>query len=193
MLWCTNSFLKTTTTNDPFNPLFEITNYPDPPGVLFGVHGTHANQLRSHAGHTSVTQALTKVPESLESMEITLRCEAIVDHCFHCEKWCPGADSNHRHADFQSAALPTELPGRAGDVPEWKWKAQNRKGYSLFTLRCPDVKRPARQQKSKIWTVANLLLAPALCGLGLGNHGINNSIISSIDRRDGILPPKPSA
>ena len=27
-------------------------------------------------------------------------------------RWCPGADLNHRHADFQSAALPTELPGR---------------------------------------------------------------------------------
>ena len=27
------------------------------------------------------------------------------------KKWCPGAGSNHRHADFQSAALPTELPG----------------------------------------------------------------------------------
>ena len=27
------------------------------------------------------------------------------------EKWCPGADSNHRHEDFQSTALPTELPG----------------------------------------------------------------------------------
>lgn len=26
-------------------------------------------------------------------------------------KWCPGADSNHRHRDFQSRALPTELPG----------------------------------------------------------------------------------
>jgi hypothetical protein len=26
-------------------------------------------------------------------------------------RWCPGADLNHRHADFQSAALPTELPG----------------------------------------------------------------------------------
>jgi hypothetical protein len=25
--------------------------------------------------------------------------------------WCPGAELNHRHADFQSAALPTELPG----------------------------------------------------------------------------------
>ncbi len=25
--------------------------------------------------------------------------------------WCPGPESNQRHADFQSAALPTELPG----------------------------------------------------------------------------------
>ena len=28
-------------------------------------------------------------------------------------RWCLGADSNHRHADFQSAALPTELPRRS--------------------------------------------------------------------------------
>src|SRR6266511_4574462 len=27
------------------------------------------------------------------------------------ESWCPGAGSNHRHCDFQSHALPTELPG----------------------------------------------------------------------------------
>ncbi len=25
--------------------------------------------------------------------------------------WCPGAESNRRHEDFQSSALPTELPG----------------------------------------------------------------------------------
>src|SRR6266705_4606632 len=40
----------------------------------------------------------------------------------------PGAESNCRHADFQSAALPTELPGRAlqgknlaGQVGRWEW------------------------------------------------------------------------
>ena len=26
--------------------------------------------------------------------------------------WCRGADSNRRHQDFQSCALPTELPRR---------------------------------------------------------------------------------
>lgn len=26
--------------------------------------------------------------------------------------WCPGTESNRRHCDFQSHALPTELPGR---------------------------------------------------------------------------------
>jgi hypothetical protein len=28
--------------------------------------------------------------------------------------WCPGAELNHRHCDFQSHALPTELPGHPG-------------------------------------------------------------------------------
>ena len=28
----------------------------------------------------------------------------------HC-KWCPEVDLNHRHTDFQSVALPTELSG----------------------------------------------------------------------------------
>ena len=29
----------------------------------------------------------------------------------HHLKWCPEAESNHRHGDFQSPALPTELSG----------------------------------------------------------------------------------
>ena len=30
--------------------------------------------------------------------------------------WCLGAESNHRHVDFQSTALPTELPRQIGDL-----------------------------------------------------------------------------
>ena len=30
---------------------------------------------------------------------------------FALEIWCPEAESNHRHEDFQSSALPTELSG----------------------------------------------------------------------------------
>ena len=33
------------------------------------------------------------------------------------EKWWPGSESNQRHADFQSAALPTELPGHCWNIP----------------------------------------------------------------------------
>src|SRR5690349_8469856 len=29
------------------------------------------------------------------------------------KKWWPGTESNRRHADFQSAALPAELPGHS--------------------------------------------------------------------------------
>jgi hypothetical protein len=34
-----------------------------------------------------------------------------------CCEWCPEADLNHRHADFQSAALPTELSGHPCQLP----------------------------------------------------------------------------
>ena len=27
------------------------------------------------------------------------------------KEWCPGADLNHRHGDFQSPALPLSYPG----------------------------------------------------------------------------------
>lgn len=31
--------------------------------------------------------------------------------CKSLKKWWPGTESNCRHGDFQSPALPTELPG----------------------------------------------------------------------------------
>jgi hypothetical protein len=31
-------------------------------------------------------------------------------------RWWPGTESNRRHEDFQSSALPTELPGRSLEI-----------------------------------------------------------------------------
>ena len=40
-------------------------------------------------------------------------------------KWCPEAESNHRHGDFQSPALPTELSGHFC-IEEWReWRGSN--------------------------------------------------------------------
>ena len=48
-------------------------------------------------------------------------------------KWCPGADSNHRHEDFQSTALPTELPGHTESL---KYAPGHKKG--LFMNNWPE-------------------------------------------------------
>jgi integrase len=51
--------------------------------------------------NASVGSILAEIPDRLDGLErLTPR------------NWCPGAESNHRHGDFQSPALPTELPGR---------------------------------------------------------------------------------
>ena len=36
-------------------------------------------------------------------------------------EWCPGAESNHRHEDFQSTALPLSYPG-TGTVTAVGWR-----------------------------------------------------------------------
>ena len=52
-----------------------------------------------------------------------------LSHWYCFEKWCPGAESNHRHEDFQSTALPLSYPGMEsvnalGDGVLW-WRAQS--------------------------------------------------------------------
>ena len=51
-------------------------------------------------------------PQCRRTARVFACCE---EHCkrhqIFEEKWCPKADSNHRHSDFQSLALPTELFG----------------------------------------------------------------------------------
>ena len=65
--------------------------------------------LRFMAFHSSASQMATRADTGSESKEFCLQTIG-----FFGEKWCPEADLNHRHADFQSAALPTELSGHPG-------------------------------------------------------------------------------
>lgn len=48
--------------------------------------------------------------------------------------WCPGAGSNHRHCDFQSHALPTELPGHTRRGPKGR---SERAVYREVRRSCP--------------------------------------------------------
>lgn len=75
---------------------------------------------------------------------------------FKAKEWCPEADSNHRHADFQSAALPTELSGRLS-LFAFGWRVTR-----PVAERCPE-------RKSRIsllifagsyWLCRNAIVAP---------------------------------
>ncbi len=41
---------------------------------------------------------------------------------FKRRRWWPEVESNHRHEDFQSSALPTELSGQALLKGRLSWK-----------------------------------------------------------------------
>src|SRR5438132_10987309 len=73
-------------------------------------------------------------------------------------KWCPGAESNHRHGDFQSPALPTELPGhrREGAL----YAAPNlpsQEPHSADTMLSGAPKQSAFLQEERTWPILSLI------------------------------------
>ena len=67
---------------DPLDPFCEIGVCVPPLAVPFPWTWDPRDQLQSHAGHTSVTQTLTKRHESLESKKITRRWWLTTNYCF---------------------------------------------------------------------------------------------------------------
>jgi hypothetical protein len=102
--------------------------YDSANAVAFSAAGVIAdNLLRSGHGTLSLdggvgwgTDEGETVPAiSPRSRQCAAASEEVIVGC-----WCPGAESNHRHADFQSAALPTELPGPAIGHLVGRWALQ---------------------------------------------------------------------
>ena len=71
-------------------------------------------------------------------------------------EWCPGAGSNHRHRDFQSRALPTELPGRRD--PAERRACEERGVIEADWRHCPE--RPPEREFKRISLADRALPAP---------------------------------
>jgi hypothetical protein len=65
--------------------------------------------------------------------------------------WWPGVELNHRHADFQSAALPTELPGRRGRARIRPGSRRDRQPMLAYRRRFR-LSRAAARQIHPAWT-----------------------------------------
>src|SRR5208282_4961946 len=99
-------------------------------------------------------------------------------------RWCPGADLNHRHADFQSAALPTELPGHAAVKGRRRPLIEASRGPVQTLSRRPWARHArARADGSR----------RALSGLFLLRHWLAwSGLLGLLLRRDAIVAAEPA-
>ncbi len=82
------------------------------------------------------------------------------------ETWCLGAESNHRHRDFQSLALPTELPRHASYFFE---NACN--NYKHFHLATRKGLEPSTSSVTG-WRTNHLYYRAKYINLMVGLHGL---------------------
>ena len=83
-------------------------------------HGTMLACCRSSIGYVKSDKPILFIKRAVDearTRDLHLGKVALYQLSYYRIK-CRGAESNHRHADFQSAALPTELPRHMYGDPE---------------------------------------------------------------------------
>ncbi len=113
-------------------------------------HGSHYGRIRGNStGPRSRCSALSEPAFHRDKARDRLRTidgvEFAAGDFSVIRKWCPGTGSNRRHCDFQSHALPTELPGPPRLEPPG---AARRRAYSQGSrsLSSPDSRSVASSE-----------------------------------------------
>src|SRR5207237_10453526 len=119
---------------------------------------TASSRLKSSVAACSCTRArrfrTASLMQQLEpkSMEFPDRLDSL--EALSLRNWCPGAESNHRHGDFQSPALPTELPGhrRKGALYAAP-KLHSQEAHSTDTMLSRVPAQSAFPQEERTWPI----------------------------------------
>ena len=75
--------------------------------ISFRIHSVLKPGLPPYFGHIQVYSGLVLQVQKIKNILLITE--------FINEIWWPEVESNHRHTDFQSVALPTELSGRGDE------------------------------------------------------------------------------
>ena len=96
-------------------------NLPEKSTLIFELRCPHSRVgIASGAGNEARTRYLHLGKVALYQMS-------------YARKWCPEPESNQRHEDFQSSALPTELSGQVSQEANASWEMATRNGLEPST------------------------------------------------------------
>ncbi len=117
------------------------------------IHGSRSEAAGSSMGELNRAGSGGDNPAADEVARVGYRVDgsqsklpiSLIQLCFSRNEWCPGAESNHRHRDFQSRALPTELPGRG------RPGGARLRGPRVIVPRRPAVQRVGRREGCCRW------------------------------------------